>query len=230
MNDMIKQMVQYVDVDQLKDKGLYGDNDYNERFYILYRKYKILLEKYLLKKLSLREMDAKIVNSGLLFMPVKSDDMDIYQLLSTLNLKYIYLRNNLNVDKLSMDDINKIVNLNDAELNNPDEKLIDLIHNTYKNVLDANRKKEDICYMICYGTDSDYFWHDSRELVFGIRQDEYADNGLGQDNEWLDNYFKQMQFLGNMINELEPIFSTILDIKVKFLLYDNISIEKSMSR
>lgn len=230
MNDIIKQMIQYDSVEHFKDKFLYDENDFNDRFFKLYINYKILFEKYLLKKLSLKQMDDRIINSGLLFSLVNKDNMDIFQMLSTMNLKYIYLRNSLNVDKLSRTDIELIVRLNENELNKPDDKLLDLVERTFKNVLDLDRDDEEICHMVCYGPDRDDFWYDSRELVFGVRFDEYADNGLGDDQEWVDNYFNQLQFLGKLFNELSPKFSEILGIKVNFLYYDNVSIEKSMSR
>jgi len=230
MNDIIKQMIQYDNVECFKEKGLYDENDFNDRFFRLYVNYKILFEKYLLKKLSLKEMDDKIGNSDLMFFAVKKDDMDMYQMLSTLNLNYIYLRNNLNVDKLSMTDIDLIVGLSDKDLSKPGNELYDLVERTFKSVLDLNRGQEDIGHMVCYGPDRDDFWFDSRDLIFGVRQDEYADNGLGEEQEWVDNYFDQLQFLGRMFNELSPKFSDVLGINVNFLYYDNVSIQKSMSR
>jgi len=230
MNDIIKKMIQYNNVECFKEKGLYDENDFNDRFYKLYVNYKILFEKFLLYKLPLKEMDDKIRDSGLLFISVGNEDMDIYQMMSTLNLKYIYLRNNLNVDKLSMKDIDLIINLDDKDLSKPSNMLFDLVERTFKDVLDMNRENEEIGHMVCYGPDRNGFWFDSRELVFGVRQDEYVDNGLGEEQEWLDNYFKQLQFLGKIFNELQTKFSDILGVKVNFLYYDNVSIEKSMAR
>ena len=230
MNDMIRQMVQFYDIEYLKKKGLYDENDFSDKFFKLYINYKILLEKYLLKKLSLKEFDNKIVNSEFKFSPVMKENMDIYQLLSVLNLKYVYLRNNLNVDKLSIQDIELVVNLNDSNLSKPSDELFSFIERTYKDVLDANRENNDVRHMVCYGKDTDYFWKDSRDLVFGVRQDEFVDNGLGEEDEWLDNYFGQMQFLGNLFNEYETKYSSILEINVKFLYYDDVSVKKSMSK
>lgn len=230
MNDMINQIVNVVNIEELIDKGLYRDGDFTDKFYVLYKNYKILLEKFLVSKLPLLEYDNKIDNSGLLFYPVKREDMDIYQLLSTMNLKYIYLRNVLNVDKLSNDDIELVVNLSDSELINPDEKMIELINRTYKDVLSSNRDSNDDIYMVCYGTDRDYFWHDSRDLVFGIRHDEYADNGLGQNDDWLNNYYKQNKLIGDCIKELDSKCMEILGINVHFLKYDEVSIINSMIR
>lgn len=230
MNDMINQIVNVVNIEELIDKGLYRDGDFTDKFYVLYKNYKILLEKFLVSRLPLVEYDNKIDNSGLLFYPVKREDMDIYQLFSTMNLKYIYLRNVLNVDKLSNDDIELVVNLSDSELINPDEKMIELINRTYKDVLSSNRDSNDDTYMVCYGTDRDYFWHDSRDLVFGIRYDEYADNGLGQNKDWLNNYYKQNKLIGDCIKELDSKCMEILGINVHFLKYDEVSIINSMIR
>lgn len=230
MNDMISQIVNVVNMDEFINKGLYKDGNFTDKFYILYKNYKILLEKFLINKLPLVEYDNKIDNSGLLFYPVKRDDMDIYQLLSTMDLKYIYLRNVLNVDKLSDDDIELVVNLSDSELIMFDEKMIGLINRTYKDVLSSNRDSNDDTYMVCYGTDRDYFWHDSRDLVFGIRHDEYADNGLGQNGEWLNNYYKQNKLIGDCIKELDSKSMEILGINVHFLKYDEVSVINSMVR
>lgn len=230
MNDMINQIVNVVNIEELIDKGLYRAGDFTDKFYVLYKNYKILLEKFLVSKLPLLEYDNKIDNSGLLFYPVKREDMDIYQLLSTMNLKYIYLRNVLNVDKLSNDDIELIISLNENELINSNDKMIELINRTYKDVLSSNRDSNDDTYMVCYGTDTDYFWHDSRDLVFGIRHDEYADNGLGQNKDWLNNYYKQNKLIGDCIKELDSKCMEILGINVHFLKYDEVSVINSMRR
>lgn len=228
MNEMISQIVNVINSDEFISKGLYKDGDFTNKFYVLYKNYKILLEKFLVSRLPLVEYDNKIDSSGLLFSPVKREDMDIYQLLSMMNLKYIYLRNVLNVDKLCNDDIDLIVNLSENELNNISDELYELVNRTYKDVLNNNRDNNDNIHMICYGTDSDYFWHDSRDLVFGIRYDEYVDNGLGQDDDWLNNYYKQNMLIGNIISELNDKCKEILGVNVHFLKYDEVSVINSL--
>ena len=166
-------------------------------------------------------------NSGLLFIPVQKEDMDYYQLLSTFNLDYIYLRSDLHVDKLSFEDIELLVNLTVDELSNPSDKTFKLIDRTYKNVIDSKKNADDVIVMNCYGPDREEFWFPSNELIFVIRYDEFADNGLGEEDEWDENYNKQLMFIGEMMNSLNKICSDILGIKVNFIYFDDNTIKKT---
>ena len=232
MNEMIKEMLDEFNYDVFTDKGLYDNDDLTERYYILLKNYKVLFEKYLMSKISLKDMDNKIINSGLSFVPVGNDKMDFYQKFSSMGLKYIYLRNNLYVYKLSLEDIDKLVNLSKEELDNPSEDLMNLINDTYKIVIDARPLGEDVSvdYRKCYGIDSDDYWIKSDELVIGVRYDEFADNGLGENDNWMDNYNKQLEFLGNIMIDMEKSSSDVLGIKVNFLYFDETSVRKTMSR
>lgn len=229
MDDIIKNIID-IDFDVLNEKGLYTENDLNLKFYTLYKNYKILLEKYLCKKLPLKECDDRMHNSGLLFIPVQKEEMDSYQLLSTLNLDYIYLRSDLYVDKLSLEDIELLVNLSVNELNNPKDELFALIERTYRSVIDSKKNDDDVIMMNCYGPDRNGFWFPSNELIFGLRYDEFADNGLGEEDEWDENYNKQMMFIGEMINSLNKICSDILGIKVNFVYFDDNTVKKNRIR
>ena len=100
MDELIKENIEISDINLLTSKGLYENNNLNSKYYQLYKNYKILLDKYLVNKLELDVYDQSIDDTGLKFMPVKKEDMDYYQYISTMNLKYIYLRNNLYVEKL----------------------------------------------------------------------------------------------------------------------------------
>lgn len=225
---MIKRMLDEFNYDIFVSKGLY-DDDLTERYYIAIKNYKILLDKYLMDKLSLKKFDDKIVNSDLFFVPIQNENMDFYQSFSSIGLKYIYLRNNLYIDKLSNDDIDIIVNLSKEQLNNPDIELIGLIEKTYKDVLDGRPQEENIAinYKKYYGGD---YWFNSDEIVFGIRYDEFTDNGLGDGLEWINNYDKQLEFLGKLMFEMNEICSQILGMKVNFLYYDDAIVARSMMR
>lgn len=230
LNDMIDCIVMFNNVELLMNKGLYVDDRLSDKFYTLYENYKVLLEKYLFNKLSLGKYEDRIDNSGLLFVPVNKNDMDIYQYISSLGLKYIYLRSNLYVDKLELNDIDMLVNLSNEEISNPNDKLLDLIERTYKNIIDSRYDDDKVISMNCYGPDSNYYWFPSSELIFGIRFDDFADNGLGEEDEWEENFDEQMQFVGNIINELNNTCSDILGIKVNFVYYDDVSVVRSMKR
>lgn len=232
MNEMIKEMLDEFDYDTFVGKGLYENDDFTERYYTVVKNYKVLLDKYLLNKLPLKEMDDRIVNSGLSFVPIESEKMDFYQKFSTMKLKYIYLRNFLYVHKLSNEDIDTIVNLSVNQLRKPSAKLMELIGSTYTDVIDAKPFGEDISvnYKKCYGIDDNDYWINSDELVIGVRYDEFADNGLGEGDEWVDNYNKQLDLLGELMIGMNKTCSDILGINVNFLYYDDATVMRTMGR
>lgn len=232
MNDMIKDMLDEFDYDVFTSKGLYENDELTDRYYTLVKNYKILLDKYLMNKLPLKDMDNEIINSGLFFIPVGKEKMDFYQKFSAMKLKYLYLRNNLYVYKLSNGEIDTLVNLSNNQLAKPSAKLMGLIEDTYRMVIDAKPYGDDVSdvYMKCYGIDDNDYWLKSDELVIGLRYDEFADNGLGDGDEWVDNYNKQLEFLGNLMNNIENKCSDILGFKVNILYYDDVIIENTMGR
>lgn len=232
MNDMIKEMLDEFDYDVFVGKGLYENDELTDRYYILVKNYKILLDKYLMNKLPLKDMDNEIINSGLSFIPVEKEKMDFYQKFSAMKLKYLYLRNNLYVYKLSNSEIDTLVNLTDNQLAKPSAKLMELIDDTYRMVIDAKPYGDDVSdvYMKCYGIDDNDYWLKSDELVIGLRYDEFADNGLGDGDEWVDNYNNQLEFLGNLMKNIENKCCDILGFKVNILYYDDVIVENTMGR
>lgn len=229
-NAGIKQIVLEKYVAESGAEGLYENGELTERFYTLYKNYQLLLEKFLLRELPLTEYDDRFFHSGLYFTTVKPEDKDIYQSLSGMNLRYFFLRNILHVEKLSDEEIQMVVALDGKELSDPSEETMNFIGKTYQWVLCINRDNDDTAYMLCYGTDRDYFWHDSRELIFGFRYDKYADNGLGHDKKWLENSFEQYKMVSIALGELQRVCSETLAMKVCFLNYDDVSVRRSMLR
>ena len=232
MNDMIKNMLDEFDYDIFSSKGLYENDNLTDRYYTLIKNYKILFEKYLMSKIPLKDMDEKIFNSKLLFIPVDTKKMDYFQKFSTMKLKYLYLRNNLYVYKLSNSEIDSLINLSVNQLSKPNSKLMTLIENTYRMVIDAKPYGNNISdnYIKCYGIDNSDYWIKSDELVIGVRYDEFADNGLGDGDEWKDNYNNQLEFLGNLMINIGKSCSDILGIKVNFLYYNETSVMKTMGK
>lgn len=221
-------MLDNIDVDLFKNKGLYLKGNFTDKYFELLKKYKFLLEKYLIDKLPIKKYDDLIGNSKYLLSPIKKDDMDFYQSFSSMRLNYIYLRNNLSVEKLSIEDISFILNLNDIQVNNPNEDVLKLIDRTYRDVIDCRVRDFDIILKKCYGIDRDDFWISSNELVFGLRYDEFINNDLDDNKKWLNNYNEQLSFVGNIIDELNVICSKILNIKVNFLYYDEFTVKNSL--
>ena len=223
--DLIKNNFAISNAPALINKKLVDENRPNSRYCKLYLNYKRLLDRYLASKFMLKKYDDKIINSNLKFLPVKQEDMDYYQYMSTLDLTYIYLRNNLYVEKLSADDIEKIVNLTEDELNNPPKEITKLIENTYSQVINCakNQGEKIVC---CYGPDFDTYWIDSSELVFGIRHDDFGANGIDDDDEWDENNNQQVSFLNDLIKEMTDECSKINNGKVNFIKYHEFTVTK----
>ena len=225
MDELIKENIEISDINLLTSKGLYENNNLNSKYYQLYKNYKILLDKYLVNKLELDVYDQSIDDTGLKFMPVKKEDMDYYQYISTMNLKYIYLRNNLYVEKLSKENIDKILSLNTNNLKKPSKDIIKLIEDTYTDVIDVNINK-NITSMARYGPDNDNYWFPSNELVIGIRHDDFADNGLGEGKEWEENNNKQTMFLIALIDEIKAKSMNVIKAKVNVVWYNDYTIKE----
>ena len=225
MDELIKENIEISDINLLTSKGLYENNNLNSKYYQLYKNYKILLDKYLVNKLELDVYDQSIDDTGLKFMPVKKEDMDYYQYISAMNLKYIYLRNNLYVEKLSKENIDKILSLNINNLKKPSKDIIKIIEDTYIDVIDVNIDK-NITSMVRYGPDNDNYWFPSNELVIGIRHDDFADNGLGEGKEWEENNNKQTMFLIALIDEIKAKSMNVIKAKVNVVWYNDYTIKE----
>lgn len=233
IDDIINRNAEISDEDMLIKKGLLEGNElnadfynFNDKYYTLYKNYKKLLDMFLLAKFSLKEYDDRVENSGLKFVPVKKEDMDYYQYISNMGLKYFYLRNNLYIEKLDEKDIDVLINLSQEQLANPNKEIMDIIERTYLMVIDFASGK-GMPSMSCYGLDYDEYWHDSSELVFGFIFDDFADNGLGQDELWQENYFKQTRFINELLAEMNKKISEAQGKNVNFIRYNEFTIKES---
>ena len=223
--DLIKDNLEFINVNLLKEKGLLTDGRINTNYVTLLKNYKLLFEKYLLSKVRLDEYDKKMENSELLFVPIKPEKMDCYQATSSMGLKYIYLRNYLHVEKLSSSDINRIISLSDNGLNQPSKELYDLIEATYRDVINSSFDK-NVDYMCCYGVDSDRFWFVSSALVFGVRHNEYEKHGMDGPT-WLHNNYCQHKFVNSLMNQMQKEISNILGIETGLIVYNDYTVKKN---
>ena len=225
MDEIIKENVQVSDMDLLTSKGLYDNNDYTEKFYKLYVIYHTLLDKYLVRKFSLDKYDKSFDTSGLNFIPVKEENMDYYQYISQMNLNYIYLRNDIYVEKLSEEDMNTFLSVTEDFLNNPSEKLFGLIEKTYRDVINISNDPEAES-MSKYGPDNDEYWFPSNELVFGFRHDDFADNGYGDGADWEENNNRQLVFINMFLDDIHKSSAEIEKGPVNFVWYNDFTIKE----
>lgn len=194
-----------------KEKRLIIDNDeslYNEIVY----KYKYLLEYYINTMIDLKKYEREIDNSNLYIgKNAKYKSLNNY-----LNLDYIFLVNNLFVEKLEEKDINLLKQYNEG---NVSYELINLVKRTFKDVIFdnyANGKYRDDVYKVCYGDYVPLNFVDNDSLVFRIY---YGKNlkDLNKD-DFVKIHREQLAFFENIMNRIKDEVKRVLDVKCEILL------------
>ncbi len=144
------------------DKNLISKNEFlQDNFLLMQIKYRQSIEEVLKSIINFKELDDYCTKE--IKVPINDDWEDnFYHKFSTLNSKYIFLRNNIHVEKLKNEDIEKIKR---AIFN---ENLLDkeFVLRTLKDVL-----YEDGDYVF-YGVAMDENRVDSQSLVFEFSYDD----------------------------------------------------------
>ena len=193
-------------------KGFDNDNKYFE----LLNLYKSFFETYLKEKLPLQLIDDNMKESELKFEPIKEEDMDFYQITSTMGLSYIYLRNNLYIEKLSEEDIKFLES--HKEYN---DEVKEFIARTYVSVINPYNDDENL--IIFYGPESSKHLCNSKDVVLGIRYNEFYENGLS-DDEFQNNFLEQLGIIAQVSTVLEVASPNELGSSLRCIQYNELSI------
>ena len=198
------------------EKGLIIDND-ESRYNEVVKKYKYLLEYYVSLKVDLLKYEDLIKESGLYIgINTKYKSLNEY-----LNLDYIFLINNLFVEKLSIDDINTLMSKFDK--NSITDEMMDIISRTYKDVIYDNYFKgeyQNIVCKVCYGPVVPFNMVDNNSLVFKIY---YGKNLINLDgDEFIKLHEKQLAFFDELIDKIKNEVKEKLDINCDILLEKDI--------
>ena len=116
----------------------------------------------LIKTLDLTKLEEDFSKSKNAFRPISEEEQDLYQQMSSDKLKYLYLRNNIYVERLSEEEL-KILD------NNKNEEVYPLVQETFKTVINDYPDKQMITN---YGPDANDFYTQSSNIIFGIRVDD----------------------------------------------------------
>ncbi|WP_428047903.1 hypothetical protein [Candidatus Proelusimicrobium excrementi] len=203
--------------DLLVEKGFKIDDENNEYFKLL-NNYKKLFESYLKEKLPLELIDDNMKSSDLKFVQIKEEDMDFYQISSTMGLDYIYLRNNLYIEKLSKEDLEFL-----SKKDNLDDEAREFIKRTYLTVI--NPYENDEKRIVFYGPENGKHLCDSTDVVLGIRYNEFETNGMS-DEEFQKNFLEQLRLIAQVSTLLEIASPNELGSQVKVIQYNELSIMK----
>lgn len=161
-------------------------------YWILYSKYRYLIEQYFLKKLNLDTYDNRIKNSKLTFKPMNDNEKNAYQRYSSMNLSFITLLNNKYIERLSIEDLQKLREATEIELQ--------FIERTYKELIIP--EVLDNCTSINYlsATSSGNFVN-PEAIVFYIN---YERNGVGNtDIERTINLIKKDEYISSIKEEIK---------------------------
>lgn len=191
----------------------------------LYNMYRSVFTEFIIKKLDLKRYDDEIENSGLKFKKLEEKDMDIYQYFSCDKLRYLYIRNNIYVEKLNKEEKEFFENKIKKKDFNLDDNAKKIIEDTYKKVIFENvLKNGERCHTF-FGPNSSNFLARNDEVVIGIRYDDYFLGELS-DDEWVDLHDRQMIYLNEILEEMATRISKTVDISVSILRYDEFSVVK----
>ncbi|MCI9433721.1 MAG: hypothetical protein HFI86_00400 [Bacilli bacterium] len=221
-NELLKQLCADVNMQEANNKGLITDNNLNENYFKVLTLYKKILNKYLVDTLNLKKYDGIIKTSELNFIPNSKENQDIYQYTSNMGMDYLYIRNNLFIERLTSNQLNLLIDAYDKNLVSKD--VTDIVISTYKDVIKYYNDKPD-SMNVHYGLFNPSFFAPNNSIVIGFNIDLFADNGLN-DDEWTGNFFNQMEFINQFQNQMSVELKSKLDIPVTVIRYDENSIMK----
>ena len=194
--------------DLIKEKGL------EKKYYDLLNKYNAFFTCYLKEKLPLEEIDKNMRESELNFVKIEEDNMDFYQITSTMGLDYIYLRNNLYIEKLNKTDLNFLEKHDEYS-----GEVSEFISNTFKEVINPYDKSRPMFY----GPEIRTFMCNSDNVVIGVRYDEFNNTDL-EDEEFTKNFLKKQEIISQLMVVLYVYGMHKLNTSVNMFQYNDVSI------
>ncbi len=187
----------------------------------LYRK---LLNEYI-KLLGLQKYDDLLENSNLNFIKIDESEQDFYQYYNNSDLTYYYIRNNIYLNRLTIEEKNFLKNKLNNQDYNLDNETITFINSTFKKLIKEIHENINEPFDTNFGPTSSRYLARNDALIIGFRYDEFNDNGM--DDETFDkNYEKQKEYIKILNKQFEDEIENKLNHPVKVIEYDENSIKK----
>lgn len=192
-------------------------NDRNN-YLILLSVYMNIFIQYICYKFNLKFYDNLINDSNYDFIPIQEDKMDIYQKFSEKYLKYIYIRNNIYIEKLNVSELDFLKEIAFKPNSVSNQEIINFIEKTYKKVIFEDALNNGSKCMVFFGENSQYYSCVNDSIVIGIKYDEFNLNGLS-DEEWDELHDKQLDFLDFIVNKMNEELNTKNNDNLNVLKY-----------
>lgn len=173
--------------------------------------------------LGLKEYDNFLESEN--YKAVSEDNMDLYQKQSSKILKYMYIRNNIYVEKITNEELQFLRTRIQNKQFEYDEQAREFIEKTYKDIIIEDCVGKDVSTN--YGPLSERFLIPNGTIVIGTRYDEYYQEENETKEEWTKKYNEKSNQLSFMIDLINAKFSQ-QSINAKIIKYDDFSIKKSM--
>jgi len=206
-----------LDLKLAKEKNLCDGNEFSNEYLYIQAFYRKTFEHYIVNEIDLEKYNNILKESNLRFIPCDEVKQNVYQRLSKLGFEFIYLRNNIHIERLSKEDIELIKNEMKQNIMS-EEELFDFIRRTQSEVLsqyDIKTGKPNELVKVGYSLDGRKIaW--SNAIIFEIaHQSEFNDKGGYVDSK---NEVAKYEFLENLILQMEQEFSEKLDLPVSVFL------------
>ena len=201
-----------------KEKGLCGKSGYNTNYLMMQALYRKGLEDYLLKSSSLREFDMMLSDSEQRVIPKPADHMTFYQKYSTFGLTYIYLRNNLPIERLGKEDLHILMEQARSRDTSVTSELQELVLRTFPDIIQAHEDKPAET-PIGFSNDGQKI-APNNALVFEIgHETEWDDQGNFVDRN--HELAKDAYLTGVVIPQMQVKLSEELEMKVVIFIKKN---------
>lgn len=183
------------------DYGILFKKDISQdEFVKLQVKYKESLEKVLMSVLNFKSIDPAMIKNGLNIPVLEIPDNNFYQKFSTLGSKYLFLRNNIHIERLTDEEIEEIF----ESLFNDEDLSKEFIMNTLDKVISEDGDTT------MYGTPLLENEISSKSLVFEFAYDDKKCS--------LEDGKKIAKYLQVLFKQIKDILENKLNMRVEFII------------
>lgn len=198
--------------------------DLKKENYDMYLKVQSLYKKafdiYLEETLKISEIDKKLEETNLDYGVLEDNQKTIYQKVSYLKSKYVFVRNFFYIERLSEKDLNvfieKIKN-NDFSI---DKSCIEIVTRTFKDVIKILSNKNQKTFKVFYGYAVPIFSFDNDSIVLFLN---YGKNTIElHGKEFFENKSKKEKYLDYLMLELKEEYQKKLNCKVELNYYKGV--------
>lgn len=188
-----------------------------ELYLLMYSLYSNYLTQYLMRNTDIASFDKEVQSYPDFIDPVFEGEKDVYQLLAGDSLKYLYVRNNLYLHRLTSEEMKFLASKIQTGKFDYDASIESFIAKTYGKVIAEEVKTNNT--LVNFGPIQDKFFAPPNALVIGFRCDDTLD---------YNKVCKQQQMLGDFQQRVAQSLSQKLNHSVSVIKYNRMSVKKKI--